>query len=421
MVDLNKRKADARYSYDDPAAPDGPGKVKETPSVRAYRLGRVRKMLKQNGVPAILLTNPVNIRYSIGNFRMYVFQLHFIYRYTLIFADGPAIVFDTHQTLGQYKGIESIDEVRESVALAYFFAGDKMERRAAVWADAIVDVLTEHLGKDLSLAIDRLDPLGHWALEKRGVRLVEGHSLVEQARMIKNDEELDLMRACMEIANRGMAEMYEMLEPGVTENALWAQLHHTNMIHGGEWIETKLLSSGHRTNPWFQNASHKPVADGEFVGFDTDLIGPNGYLADVSRTFYCGTKRPSNEQRRTYGIAYDMLQHNLSMVKPGLSFRDYATLCREPDEEFYPNRYGLILHGAGMADEYPLIPCLSDFNELTGEDVLEENMVVCVESYIGSIHGGEGVKLEEQVLITKDGYELMSDFPYEEKLVGREV
>lgn len=79
------------------------------------------------------------------------------------------------------------------------------------------------------------------------------------------------------------------------------------------------------------------------------------------------------------------------------------------------------MHGAGMVDEYPIVPVLSDHNELTGDGVLEENMMVCIESYIGSIHGREGVKLEEQVLITKDGYELTSSFPFEEQLLAREV
>jgi Xaa-Pro dipeptidase len=81
-----------------------------------------------------------------------------------------------------------------------------------------------------------------------------------------------------------MRAVQDVLEPGGTENALWAELHRTNIANGGEWIETKLLSSGHRTNPWFQDAADKPVSDGEFMAFDTDMIGPNGYLADVSRT-----------------------------------------------------------------------------------------------------------------------------------------
>ena len=79
-------------------------------------------MLKQKSIPAIVLTNPINIRYAIGSIRIYTIQLHFTYRYVLIIADGPAIVFDTNATLNQYEGIETIDEARESVAWTYFFA-----------------------------------------------------------------------------------------------------------------------------------------------------------------------------------------------------------------------------------------------------------------------------------------------------------
>lgn len=78
--------------------------------------------------------------------------------------------------------------------------------------------------------------------------------------------------------------MQHALRPGITENQLWSLLHQANIELGGEWIETRLLSSGGRTNPWFQEASDRVICPRDFVCFDTDLIGPFGYCCDVSRT-----------------------------------------------------------------------------------------------------------------------------------------
>ena len=94
-----------------------------------------------------------------------------------------------------------------------------------------------------------------------------------------------------------MAKMREELRPGITENQLWSHLHQVNIALGGEWIETRLLNSGGRTNPWFQESSDRVIRAGELVSFDTDLIGPFGYCSDLSRTFYCGHGRPTGEQQ----------------------------------------------------------------------------------------------------------------------------
>ena len=81
-----------------------------------------------------------------------------------------------------------------------------------------------------------------------------------------------------------MAEMQAALAPGVTEIELWSHLHAGNIKRGGEWIETRLLTSGARTNPWLQECGSRQIQAGDLVAFDTDLIGPYGYCADISRT-----------------------------------------------------------------------------------------------------------------------------------------
>ena len=204
--------------------------------------------------------------------------------------------------------------------------------------------------------------------------------------------------------------MREALAPGITENALWAKLHEANVALGGEWIETRLLSSGPRTYPWFRESSMRVIENGDMVSFDTDLIGPYGYCADMSRSWVCGD-RPNAEQRRIHALAREQIEHNCSILKAGVTFREVSERAWKIPDEFSTNRYSSLIHGIGLADEYPSIKHIHDFDRKGYDGVLEENMTLCVESYIGSAKGGEGVKLEEQVVVTRDGCRLMTSYP----------
>lgn len=252
-------------------------------------------------------------------------------------------------------------------------------------------------------------------MRAQGFILVEGQRLLELARSVKSAEEIECMRRSLGVADVGMHRMRDALRPGVTEMQLWAELHHANIVHGGEWIETRLLSSGERTNPWFQEASDRIIQVGELVSFDTDMIGPYGYCSDVSRTFLCGHRPPSNEQKSLYSLAVEQVEYNCDLLRPGLSFRQYTQQAWSIPARFVEQNYGCIAHGVGMVDEWPAIGCdPKDPLLMDGEFI--PGMTICVESYIGAVGGREGVKLEQQVLITPSGYEILSTFPLESAL-----
>ena len=152
------------------------------------------------------------------------------------------------------------------------------------------------------------------------------------------------------------------------------------------------------------------------MAFDTDMVGPYGYLADLSRTWVCPGRKPTAEQRRLYEIAQEQVLFNLDLLKPGLSFREFAERCWHIPDEFVPNRYAMTLHGSGMVDEYPNVAHVVDWEENGYDGVFEENMVLSVESYIGEVGGKEGVKLEQQVVLSATGAELMSKEPFVDAL-----
>ncbi|MFQ5983215.1 MAG: M24 family metallopeptidase [Woeseiaceae bacterium] len=383
-------------------------------ALRRYRLSRIREQLKRRDYAAAVLFDPINIRYATGTSNMQVWVLHNAVRYVFVPADGPVVLFDFHNCEHLSDGIEAVDEVRRACGWDYFGAGPRMQERAKRWAAEIADLVRAYGGGNRRLALDHVNPEGAVALQGHGLSLRNGQEVLEQARCIKGPEEIAAIKVAIAACEEGMQRMREALCPGITENELWSVLHQTNIALGGEWIETRLLTSGPRTNPWFQECADRVIEAGDLVSFDTDLIGPGGYCADISRTWLCGDGKPTDAQRRLYALAYELIEYNTALLKPGAEYRQLAEKSFKLPEEYAPNRYSAVVHGIGMCDEYPKVPYAQDMERSGYDGSLLENMVVCVESYIGAVGGREGVKLEQQVLITRNGPVTLSSYPFEE-------
>ena len=241
---------------------------------------------------------------------------------------------------------------------------------------------------------------------------------MEEARKIKSDAEITAVKASISSTQKAMHRMHDEMKPGMTEIDLWSILHQENIANGGEWIECRLLASGPRTNPWFQEASFRPVQAGELISYDTDCVGPFGYCSDISRAFICGDALPTDAQKEIYKIAHEHIHYNIDIIKPYMSFKEFSESILKLPAEYFPNRYGVCAHGIGLIDEYPFIPYPEDFPKHGYDGILEPGMCICVESYIGHVDGEEGVKLEEQIRITETGIEKLSSFPYEENLLS---
>jgi Xaa-Pro aminopeptidase len=379
---------------------------------RAYRKRRIAEKLREHDCAAILLYDPVNIRYALDISNMQLWVAHNAARYAVVCADGYAIAFEFGKSEHLAKSFETVDEVRTAMTWFYFSAGTRLLERLEKWADEIAAIIRERGGGNMRLAIDKMEPLGVDALRKRGLTLVEGQELTEHARKIKSPEELELMRWTIRVCEAGMARMYEHSLPGKTEQEIWAELHYENIRSGGEWLETRLLAAGPRTNPWFQECSAYVCQDGDILSFDTDLIGPYGYCADLSRSWTIGHRRLSHKQSELYEVALSQINHNLAILKPGLTLAEFNEKSWRVPEKYQARRYSSALHGVGMADEWPSVPTHVDFARASS-GVFEENMCVCVESLIGEETGGECVKLETQVLLTPKGAVRLDSFPWE--------
>ena len=385
--------------------------------MRAYRLGRLRAQLKARDYGGAVLYDPLNIRYATGSRNMAVWSLHNPVRYCHVPTEGPITLFDFHNCEHLSAGLETVAEVRPACSWYFFGAGTLVKERAKRWAAEIADLVKSHGGGNKRLAIDHCDPEGVAALAAHGIQVADGQEPLELARCIKSAEEIACMNHSISVCEAGMAKMREVLRPGMTENEVWSHLHQVNIAQGGEWIETRLLSSGGRTNPWFQESSDRVIRAGELVSFDTDLIGPFGYCSDLSRTYLCGPGRPTPEQKHLYGLAYEQIHTNIALMKPGMSLREFSEKSFKLPENCVVNRYSVVFHGVGLADEYPGCVYAQDFDHGGYDGMIEPGMTLCIESYIGEDGGDEGVKLEQQMLVTDKGVDLLSTFPFETELL----
>ncbi|MEH6578477.1 MAG: Xaa-Pro peptidase family protein [Amphritea sp.] len=381
---------------------------------RAYRLNRTREMLAKSGMDAAVLFDPLNLRYATGCRNMQVWTSHHLSRYVFVPVKGDVVLFDYGGALHLSDNLDTIDESRPAKSWDYFGSGTRAEEHALKWTDEIVDLLHKTCGKDAVLGLDRADLLPLLCLQKKGIQVRDAKAPMELARAIKSADEIGMIRNAMTVCTGAIDKVREHAEPGVTENYLLSIMNQYNIEHGGEYQETRLLSSGHRTNPWFSESSDKVIEAGEMLVFDSDLIGPDGVFTDQTRAFVVGDRKPTDNQRRLYAQAYEQLQHNMALLKPGISYQEFSEKSWKMPDIYVPNRYAEMIHGIGFGVEYPVIYYPEDHEAWQYPGVFEEGMAVCVESYIGAVGGDEGVKLEQPVVITKEGAVALSDCPFED-------
>ena len=160
------------------------------------------------------------------------------------------------------------------------------------------------------------------------------------------------------------------------------------------------------------------VKDGDILCVDSDLIGPYGMCADISRAWLIGDSHPTPEQKRLFNVAHEHITTNMELFKPGTTFRELAFSGHQLPEEFCHQRYGCMMHGVGLCDEWPRIVYPQDWHPGAFDYVLEPGMVMTCEAYVGAVNGREGVKLEDQVVITEEGYENITQYPFDQRLLG---
>lgn len=386
-------------------------------SMREYRLERLCRELRKHDYAGILLFDPLNIRYASDSTNMQLWISHNPARACFVSADGYIVLWEFHRCEHLSAHLPLIREIRGGAGFFYFLSGDRGEEHAKRFALDVDEVVRAQAGDNRRLAIDKIEILGLRALEQIGLEIFEGQEVTEIARVVKGPDEIKALYCATAACEASMVKMQEAIYAGQSESDIWAVLHAENIKRGGEWIETRICSSGPRTNPWFQEAGPRIIDDGELLALDTDLIGPYGMCCDISRTWLCGDVEPGAEQKDLYRVAYEHIMTNQELLRPGITFRELTEKGLRLPEEYRDQRYGVMMHGVGLCDEYPAIYYPEDLESDGYDGIVEAGMVFCVEAYIGAVGGKNGVKLEEQVVITTNGIEKMSKYPFEEVLL----
>lgn len=389
--------------------------------LRRERLANVQREMARHDIAGLLLINPINIRYVTDVSVMHSWTAVNMARYAFVPAVGAPTLFEYGHAVFRAERVWPHNS-RVAKTWQFRFSQHEAKNRARDWASDLVTLMREqgsHLG--LKIGIDTIDFYGFRALEEAGLTVCDADQVMQDARLIKTPGEVSLLRESYRVAEMAVRDMERAIRPGITENELLATFYKTMLTHGAEHSSTRLLSVGDNTNPWFNEASFRKVEPGDVVGIDTDMIGPEGYLCDFSRTFVCGDSTNS-EQKENYKVAYNFIHSTIELLKPGVAYRDVCFNSPKFSKEYEQLAYSCMLHGIGMDDEPPFLPYRHAIDHV-GESVipdgeLQPGMMLCVEFYAGKTGGRDGVKLEEQVLITENGAELISTYALDSRFLN---
>ena len=391
--------------------------------MREYRWKRLHQYILQREYGGLLVFDPLNIRYATDSTNMQIWNMHNPFRAVLICADGHMVIWDYKNSpfLSTFNPL--VKEQRFGADLFYFARGDKANIAADRFSNEVRILLNEHSGGSKRLAVDKILVNGLRSLEAQGFQIFEGEELTEKARSIKGKDEIKAMRCASIACENSVYLMEDFARKNVpygntSEDDIWAVLHAENVKRGGEWIETRLLASGPRTNPWFQECGPRITRNNEIIAFDTDLVGSYGICIDISRTWWIGDENPRPDMLYAMQHAHEHIMTNMEMLKPGVSMEDLTHNSHTLDKQYQKGKYGVLMHGVGLCDEWPAIKYPDGFVKGAYDYPLEEGMALCVEVLVSPEGGDFSIKLEDQVLITENGYENLTKYPFDPRLMG---
>jgi Xaa-Pro aminopeptidase len=327
--------------------------------MREYRWHRLTQHIVERDYGGLLVFDPLNIRYATDSTNMQLWNTHNPFRAVLLCADGYMVIWDYKNSpfLSTFNPL--VREQRSGADLFYFDRGDKVDIAADAFSNEVRLLIDEHGGGNRRLAVDKIMIDGLRALEAQGFEVMPGEELTEKCRAVKGPDEILAMRCAAHACETAVAEMETFAREkvpagGISEDDVWAVLHAGNIRRGGEWIETRLLASGPRTNPWFQECGQRMIQNNEIISFDTDLIGSYGICVDMSRSWWIGDLSPPAAMVDAMRHAHEHIMTNMQMLKPGVNIQDLTRNTHVLRPEYQKLKYGCLMHGVGLSDEWPI-------------------------------------------------------------------
>jgi Xaa-Pro aminopeptidase len=231
-------------------------------------------------------------------------------------------------------------------------------------------------------------------------------NVLMRAKEIKTQDEILCLKIANAITEAALDRALEALRPGIKECELLAIAWHTMTALGSEWTQcSNIIASGPYTAPYRRFTSDRIIRNGDLVIIDIGA-GYNGYWGDLTRTWVCGNVKPTDEMRDMHQKTYDALFNAAGKVRPGVT-------NAEVFEAAVPHVLDNLGHAAGIC------PWESPHFSYASKDapiVLKEGMVLNFEPYVGKTGVG-GIRLENNHIVTHDGVEIYTTYPFDERLV----
>ena len=393
--------------------------------MRKERLGKAQQALKKHGIAVCLVTKNDGIRYVTGTKGgAFMPQL----RYALVFQDRDPILFEYGPSLVHNK-VNCSWLKPENLRFSYAWLGGVGGREVAratgkKFAAGILEALKENGLEKEALGFDALDEIGKEALAEVGIRTVSAGIALHEARRTKTQDEILCIKMAIALAEVAFSRAHQVMRVGVKETEVLAEAVSAAVRAGGESLHWPNMRSGPNSFEDYSGASTDrilQVGDMAFINFCSGAISFMGYLTCYYRTFMVG-RQPTAKERDWHKQIYDPLQAVIAEIKPGATTADAVKHFPPCTKWGYAEEEHILCkeigHGIGLSGYEQ--PTITRAWSLEHPETFEEGMVIAVEGREGE-HLVGGSRLEEMVLVTATGTELLTRIPAQEMLVAGDM
>jgi Xaa-Pro aminopeptidase len=398
--------------------------------LRGDRLDKLKAELEKSDLGALLTFDFHNIRYMTGT-HIGTWAMDKLIRFSLLPRGGEPIVWDFgsaarhHQLYNPWlSGVQVLPDgsqvpyegARAGISTLRGAIPPGADRAGSV-ATKVKEVLLQFGLENEPVGVDIIEMPILAAFAKEGITLVDGQQVFLEARRIKTNDEITLLTQAVSMVDAAYEVLYDFLRPGVKENECVAIVNKTLYDLGSEHVEGVNAISGERCSPHPHVYSDRLIRPGDPAFFDI-LHSFNGYRTCYYRTFAVGSA--SVAQRDAYVKCRELIDSAIALVKPGATTADIVAVWPHAQEFGFANEeaaFGLQYgHGVGLSIwERPIFSRMISFDH---PEVLEEGMVFALETYWPAKDGWSAARIEEELVVTATGAEVITKFPAEELLVA---
>jgi Xaa-Pro aminopeptidase len=387
--------------------------------LREERLQRLRDTLERSSLGALLTFDFANIRYMTST-HIGTWAMDKLIRFALLPRGGEPVVWDFgsaarhHQLYNPW--LDGAERARAGIStLRGAFHPD-----AGIAEEVARKVADELAGYSLAggpVGVDIAELPVLFALQRAGLQVVDGQQVFLEARRIKTPDEISLLTQACSMVDAAYEELYQFLRPGVRENECVGLVSKVLYDLGSEYVEGVNAISGERCAPHPHVYSDRIIRPGDPAFFDI-LHSHLGYRTCYYRCFAVGSASPA--MRDAYTRCREYMDTAIALVRPGVTTAEIVSVWPRAEEFGFANeeaafalQYG---HGVGLAIWEK--PIFSRLVSLDHPEVLEEGMVFALETYWPAADGWSAARIEEEVVVTATGCEVITKFPAEELLVA---